>query len=164
MSYRDIRQIKLRIDSLIIRIKGLKGTAVDIEIESDLSKYLCVLLSGYFEKSITDIINTYAEKFSPQIERCVQIEFKWTTNIKMARLLEILDNFSTEWKNIIENDPSYDDYKDTLDSIVNNRNNISHAQGSSVTLAQLEYHYTIIEEIIDKIRSLFVVYQRSPYA
>lgn len=164
MSYRDIRQIKLRIDSLITRIKRLKGTAIDIEIESDLSKYLCILLSGYFEKNITDIINTYAEKFSPQIERCVQIEFKWTTNIKMARLLEILDNFSSEWKSVIENDPSYDDYKDTLDSIVNNRNIISHAQGSSVTLAQLEYHYTIIEEIVDKVRSLFVIYQKSPCA
>lgn len=162
MSYQDIRQIKLRIDSLITRIKRLKGTAVDIEIQSDLSKYLCILLSGYFEKSITDIINSYAEKFSPQIERCIQTEFKWTTNIKMARLLEILDKFSSEWKSILEKDPSYNDYKDTLDSIVNNRNNIAHAQGSSVTLAQLEYYYTIIEKIIDKVRTLFVVHQKSP--
>lgn len=158
MSYRDLQQIKLRIDNLIARIKLLKSN-VDLEVKSDLSKYLCLLISGYFEKSICDIINTYGGKFSPQIARYIQIQFKWTTNIKMSRLLEIIEQFHLEWKEQFERDPRYDDYKDTLDALVNHRNNISHASGSTITLSQLEYYYVIIEEIIDKVKDLFKIYQ-----
>ena len=158
MSYRDLQQIKQRIDNLIIRIKGLKSN-VDLEVKSDLSKYLCLLISGYFEKSICDIINSYGSKFSPQIARYIQIQFKWTTNIKMSRLLEILEQFHVEWKEEFERDPNYEEYKDALDSIVNNRNNISHAAGSTITLSQLEYYYLIVEEILDKVKVIFKIYQ-----
>ncbi|WP_149553821.1 MAE_28990/MAE_18760 family HEPN-like nuclease [Treponema pectinovorum] len=158
MSYKDLQQIKQRIDNLIFRIKNLKSN-VDLEIISDLSKYLCLLISGYFEKSICDIINSYGSKFSPQIARYIEIQFKWTTNIKMSRLLEILGQFHLVWKKEFECDPNYEVYKDVLDSIVNNRNNISHAEVSTITLSQLEDYYKIVEEILDKIRKIFKIYQ-----
>jgi|SRR5208283_49508 len=157
MSTKEIRQIKLRIDDLIARIKELDGS-FDIEAKADLAKYLCVLISGYFEKCICDSICTYGEKCSSQIARCIQIEFKWTTNIKMNKLLEVIEEFSVDWKNKFTTNPNYDDYKDSLDFIVNNRNNISHGLGSTITLAELEYHYSILENIIVEIKKLFLVY------
>jgi RiboL-PSP-HEPN len=157
MSYKEIRQIKIRIDDLVSRIKEQKSTE-DVEVISDLSKYLCVLLSGYFDKGIADILFSYGGKFSPQIERCIQIDFKWITNIKMNKLLEILGQFSNEWKEEFVSRPEFEDYKDNLDSLVNNRNNIAHGIGSSVTLSELEYQYGIIEDILSDIKEIFCVY------
>jgi hypothetical protein len=55
----EVKRLKQHLDATFQRIKGLPA-GVDMEIQSDFARYLCVLVSGYLEKSVAELVLQHA--------------------------------------------------------------------------------------------------------
>ena len=51
----EVARLEKQLDAAFQRVKGL-GPAADIEVQSDFARYLCVLVSGYLEKSVAELM------------------------------------------------------------------------------------------------------------
>jgi hypothetical protein len=126
----------------------------DLELQSDFARYLCVLVSGFFEKAITELILEHSRRqASPSIQRFVEFRVQRLTNVNASRLIETLGAFDPEWQRDLESFV-VDEKKDALDSIVGLRNTISHGGSVGVTLVRVKGYYEYILLIVDHIADL----------
>lgn len=123
----EIKQdFEKRIDSLITQIKDLnKKDDSNDEIISNLSKYLCILIAGYTEKLFVYKLSFYFKnKAHPKLAKYLSTSLKHTTNLNINKIEKILESFDTEWTKKLRQERNYQDYKDTLQSIYDNRNKL----------------------------------------
>ena len=122
----DLKQnFEYRIDELVSRISTLRKNdnsgSLDDTI-SDLNKYLCVLISGYFEKVLVNqIINYSSNRTAPEIQHFFMDQLKHTTNIKKKKLEEILNGFTTIWVDGLKSWIDYDEFCASLGTIYYNK-------------------------------------------
>ena len=146
------------IDDQFNRLRQLYGHAddldemddVDDEVKSHFTFYLCVLTSGYIESSLRTILREHMlsrvsqEPLSlePHVRAFVEINvnriLNRTFNPSRERVLDLLSEFSDDWKDEIKS-RTKDELGAALDSIVSNRNNIVHGENSDLTLPGFEY-------------------------
>lgn len=152
----DVKQnFELRISTLIERIKKIQKTENMDEAISDLSKYLCILISGYVEKVLVNKLVKYSEqRCAPQGVKFISLKLKNSTNYKMSKISELLDSFDCSWNEKLIKVKNYDEYEESINYIYQNRNKIAHGDTSGVVLNDLENHYFKIQNMfmeIDKI-------------
>lgn len=135
-----------RIDSLIGQIKSLKVKDDSDEIISNLSKYLCILIAGYTEKLFVYYINNYfAKKAHPKLVNWLYASLR----LQMSKIEDILGKFDSSWCNILKENENYQEYKDSLQSIYDNRNKIAHGEISNIGIQSLESSYLRIQDFFE---------------
>ncbi|GAX34721.1 HEPN domain-containing protein [Nodularia sp. NIES-3585] len=125
------------------------------EIQSEWSKYLCILISGFIEESLRVLLEEYCkDKASPNIQKFVTKQIEFTTNCNTRRITEILGKFSETWQREFTNQID-DEIKNSIDSVVTNRNTIAHGRSVGMTYNSVFNWYKnvkkavkILEEII----------------
>jgi hypothetical protein len=87
------------------------------------------------------LINEYIDGTSPKtIQEFVNKKMKSITNLKYDRILSTLELFSNDWKNEFANKISEEE-KAALNSIVSNRNNISHGDVDVISFEIMKAYY-----------------------
>src|SRR5207247_931315 len=72
---------------------------LDPELQSDLARYLCILVSGFFEKAVIELLVTYARGAgSPALRSHVQVTLERLTNVNKKRLLDVVGSFDAGWR------------------------------------------------------------------
>ena len=142
----EVKQLfETRIDELISRITTLRRINADGSLDdtiADLNKYLCVLISGYFEKVLVNQIITYSSKrTAPEIQHFLFDQLRHTTNIKKKKLEEILNGFTSVWVDGLNNWIDYDVFCSALGTIYDNRNKIAHGNNTSISIQTLTSSY-----------------------
>ena len=124
----EISRLKQRLDSTFKRANNI---GQDAELQSDFARYLCVLVSGYIEKALIELVLEHArQRGAPTLQRFVEQQTtKRFNNPNASRVQELLGSFDTGWQKEIEKF-LIDERKDAVDSIVALRNAIAH--GGSV--------------------------------
>ncbi len=123
----EVARLKQRLDATFARVRGASG---DLELQSDFSRYLCILVSGYLEKSVSELVLAHASRSrSPSLQRFVDQRTKQFTNAKPQRLKELLNDFDPDWRTSFEA-AVVDDVKAAVESVVDLRNKIA-CQGRS---------------------------------
>ena len=120
----------------------------DQELQSEFAKYLCVLVSGFFEQAVRDILLSYAAMNSDQfVTRYVENTID-RTNLNAQRLEELAGRFSNDWRQRLH---AYiaDERRAALGNIVTQRNAIAHGRDSTITLQQVRDYYDRINEVLD---------------
>ena len=120
----------------------------DQELQSEFAKYLCVLVSGFLEQAVRDILLSYASLNSDQfVARYVEGTVE-RTNLNAKRLEEIVGRFSNDWQQKLH---AYivDERRAALGNIVTQRNAIAHGRDSTITLQQVRDYYDRINEVLD---------------
>lgn len=131
-----IRQQKL--DDLFSKISLINN---DAELQSHWARYLCILSYGYIEASVHIIITDYCEeKSNHHIASYVKSEIKRFQNLNMGKTLDLLAKFNPLWASNIENRVDAE-LKDSIDSIVNLRNQIAHGANVSTTYISIKIYY-----------------------
>lgn len=99
------------------------------------AKYVCVLVSGYMEQSIKEILLTHSnEKAAPSISRYVENSWPNSKNMKCDSIGEILGHFDIRWKSNFETWLAEDEQrKQCINNIVTWRNSIAHGNESNTT-------------------------------
>jgi len=135
-----------------------RATAVshDPELLSDYAKYLCILVSGYIEKSLAEIALEHARRTSaPSVQRFVEKNTARFSNANSEKVLQLLGSFDPDWRSTIE-DILVDQYKDAFDSVVSLRNQIAHGTSVGVTYVRIKEYFEAIREMVERIQNLCI--------
>ena len=126
-----------------------KKQAIGSQEQSDYAKYLCILVSGYLEKSITSKLMQYcSSKSNNRVSRFAESKLKRMTNMKYEKILELLKSFDPSWGDAFEE--KIDDKKrDQINSLVGLRNAVSHGGDNSITLKNIEDIFDTIKDVVN---------------
>ena len=132
----------------------LKDLLENPEIRSHWSRYLCVLTAGLLENSLREILNEYVRihadkrvrnRFSSRQER--------NPNPNRERIISTLGDFDKTWERNICSFLSGENGA-IVDSVMNNRNQISHGGDVGLTPTTMERHFECVVCVIAHIDEL----------
>jgi len=147
----EVARLKQRIDATFKRIEGLDS---DLELRSDFARYLCVLVSGYLETSIAELVLEHARRSStPTLHRFVEVKTPRFTNANSQRLQNLLGSFDLDWRQTLESS-LVDERNNAVDSVVDLRNTIAHGGFVGVTYQRISEYYRRAHEVFERIADL----------
>ncbi|WP_202904920.1 HEPN domain-containing protein [Neptunomonas antarctica] len=117
------------------------------------AKYLAVLVSGYLEQAIKELLLHYTfQGARPQISRYIEETWPISRNMNTQNINDILGQFNSKWSEDflywLEQD---DNRKSNINSIVRWRNGIAHGQESNttgVTLVSVRNAFSTIGDLV----------------
>ncbi len=142
----------LRDKLTVLRKKLKRARAKDDETQSIVAQYACVSANGYIESyfkgSVTEKFRTRCDKHAMKI---VSREIASYYNFKHRKIVNL---FNHTWQPPAEDIDLYlkqnDELSSALESIVANKNNISHKGSSNVSPVQIDsWLETIIQHLAD---------------
>lgn len=145
-----------RIDNLL---KSYVAEDSSPEAQAHNAKYLAVLVSGYLEQAVKELLLQYASQGSRrQISRYVEETWPISKNMNTENIKTILGQFNSNWSdNFLEWLKDKDDRKNDINSVVSWRNSIAHGQESKtngVTLVSVRRAFSTISELVSFIDTL----------
>lgn len=142
---RERQAYRNRLDSLFRQISLLTD---DFYVQSNLVKFACVLVCGYMEISLRDILQEYTQtRSSAEVGKYVGRQLERFRNPKMEVILQLVGAFSQDWANSVEG-RTRGRLKDHVDSLVNDRNLIAHGRDVRLSYVQLQGYYASALEVI----------------
>jgi hypothetical protein len=145
---RDIEVIRYqkRLDGLFSHVSLMRDNA---ELQSHWARYLCILLSGFLEVSVRSLYSGYAKtKAAPYVVNFVERNLERLQNPNMEKILSVAVAFSPEWEAELRA-ATEGELKDAVDSVVANRNRISHGQDVGITYVQIKEYYKSVNRVLD---------------
>jgi hypothetical protein len=148
----EVNRLRNRLKDAINRARSLR--TVDVEIQSDLASYLCVLVSGFVETAVAELaIEHCRSRSAPSVLGYASSQLDRLQNLKSQKLVQVIGSFEKQWG--VELSKFMDGArKDALDSVVANRNKIAHGESVSLSLARITQYYEKVDEVIVFIEQL----------
>ena len=147
----EVARLKRRLDTTFGRIDQL---GVDLEVRSDFARYLCVLVSGYFEKAVIELVLAHsARQSAPSVQSYVEASLDRFTNVHSEKLLQLLGSFDPEWR---ENLQAFirDEREAALNSVIAIRHQIAHGESTGISFVQIRSYYAFVQEIVNFLTDL----------
>ncbi len=142
---------KERLDSLFTKTANFSD---DLELQAHWAKYLCILVSGFIESSIRGIFYNYAKsKSNISVSKFVENNLKLFYNPKMEKILHLTSKFNLEWERELR-ESTKGELKDSIDSIVANRNQIAHGENVNISFSLMRGYYNNAVKVINKIEDI----------
>ena len=146
---------KSRITSLF-QSYGIDSTP---ESQAHNAKYLAVLVSGYLEQAIKELLLRYVPQGTrSQISRYIEETWPTSRNMSADNIEKVLNQFNTSWGQDfsvwLEEGVSR---KNDINSIVRWRNSIAHGQESNttgVTLVSVRNAFSTIKELVSFVEEI----------
>lgn len=144
------------------RISSLFETydkVIDPAEQAHSAKYLAVLVSGYLEQAIKEVLLHYTSQGTrSQISRYVEKTWPISRNMKTDNIDTILNQFDSSWSDEFKTWLEHNDKrKSHINSIVEWRNSIAHGQESNttgVTLVSVRTAFTTIVSLVTLIDNM----------
>lgn len=149
----EVDRLKRRLDETFRRASGVKG---DPELLSDFARHLCVLVSGFLEQALIELLLEFVRlRSNAAIQRYVEQRLRRFTTANAKNITDLLGSFDLDWQKDLE---SYlvDEHKDAVDSVVNLRHTVSHGRFAGVTMASVQRYYDRVKEVVEHIADLCI--------
>ncbi len=132
-----------------------------IESQAQWAKYVCVLVSGYMEQAIKEILLSYSsQKSAPSVTRYIEKTWPSSKNMNAGAIEDTLTKFDPAWgESFKEWLDSSSERKPTINNIVTWRNNIAHGNESNttgVTMTSVKNGFKCAYKLVEFIESLAV--------
>lgn len=142
-----IHSARSRLDATFNRMRAIAPD--DIELRSDGARYLCVLTSGFLERSVVSLIISYIDDVAhPRAAKLVERKLSRTTNLNAEKLSQLIGSLDSEWEDALRKYLA-DEKKAAIDSLVALRHEIAHGNPTGVTLATVSDYYGAVKEVVD---------------
>ncbi|MEB3884543.1 HEPN domain-containing protein [Lyngbya sp. CCY1209] len=142
----EVVRYKQQLDDLFDKISKLPE---DAEMQSHWARYLCIQVSGFLEVSVRSIYSKYAQsQASPFVANYVEKQLSGFQNPKMEKILDIAKSFNPKWSERLSQ-VVQGEIKESIDSIVANRNNIAHGRNVGITYTRIKGYYQNAVKLID---------------
>jgi RiboL-PSP-HEPN len=149
----EIWRLKQRLDATFKRVEQVGS---DLELRSDFACYLCILVSGYLERAIIEIVLEHSrQNSSPSIQRFVESRTHNMTNLNSQRLQQLFGSLNPDWQRDLELF-LVDERKDAIDSIINLRNTFAHGRPAGITYDRVARYYEQIQKVIEHVANLCI--------
>ena len=136
--------------------KRASGAGLDTELLSDYARYLCVLVSGFLEQTVVELLVEYHRKHADnRVQQHAEQRLRQLTNLKAQRLVDVVGSFDPDWRRDMESF-LVDEHKDAVNGIVDLRNNIAHGRYVGITMVRVEDYYVRIKAVVEHVAKLCV--------
>lgn len=136
------------------RINGLLAKVAEIddaEMQAHWARYLCVLVCGFLEVAVADLFTEYAEnRADVRVARFVAKHLRRFQNPKMAKILAVVGEFSTEWRDEIDA-ATNGRLADAVNSVVANRHLIAHGRNVGITYVRIKDYFASVIKVVELI-------------
>ena len=147
----EVSRLRKRLDATFARAPAPNA---DLESQADFAKYLCVLVSGFFENALVALLLDYAERRSaPEVVSFVDRQLDRWTSPKAEKIIELFGAFSPDWRDALSN-YLVDERKDSINSLVALRHKVAHGDSVGTSLSQVRAHYKAILEVVEHVEQL----------
>lgn len=144
MSFYKIGIYEKQLDSLYNEVSQIQEGEIN---KAHLTRYLCVRTSGYLENVVRILIAHFCDGTSPQpVNNYIVKRTKYITNLDYKRLNGLLSEFDSSWSSEFEQRVT-DQQKSSLNSVISNRNNISHGNQDSITYRDMVNYYRDVKDV-----------------
>ena len=148
----EVIRLRSSLKGAFTRAKNLR--AVDAEIQSDLARYLCVLVLGFVETAVAELaIEHCRSRSASSVLKYASAQLDRLQNLKAQKLVQVIGSFEKKWSSELSMFMD-GDRKDALDSVVDLRNKIAHGESVSLSLGRIIQYHEKIDEIIVYIEKL----------
>lgn len=136
-----------RINDLISIAKKFEP---DDELKSHLTKYICVLCSGFIENSIYHTFSDIAENnCSPSVVLTyAKSQLYRIQNANCEKIRALAKSFNSDWHEPLKEYLQDENRSTAINYIVKERHNIAHGRDSDITIFKLEDYLKKTTEVI----------------
>jgi hypothetical protein len=147
----EVIRLQTRLDAAFSRATA---AGADIETQSDLAKYLCILTCGYLESAIPELLTEVARKRgAPELSSYVSRSLdRWSTP-NPQKIAQLLGSFKSEWR-IAAEAFLVDRRKDQLDSLIALRHTLAHGGDAGTSLAYAKDYYANARAVVSFVADL----------
>lgn len=146
----EVFRLKKRLDDTFRRVPLF----ADIEVQADFARYLCVLVSGFFENAVIALVLDFTERRSaPEVALYVERQLDHWTNPNVEKIASLVGCFKSDWRNKTTTYLS-DEKKEAVNSLVALRHKIAHGEAVGTSLSQIKAYYGIVLGVVDFIADL----------
>lgn len=147
-----------RITSLIRKV-GDDSSSSDTEIQAHQAKYIAVLVSGYLEQAIKEVLLDHTKNGTHRrIRNYVENSWPTSKNMWCAAIAEMLGQFEKAWKAEFEKwlEDNFE-FKADINSLIKWRNLISHGNEvdtTGVTLHSVKDKFETAKKVVKFVETL----------
>jgi RiboL-PSP-HEPN len=142
-----------KLDATFARIKSAQP---EPELLSDFARYLCVLVSGFIENSVAELLLEHTRRNSKAtVEKYVAWSLERLTNLNCEKISQQLGRFNSDWQTSFKQFAT-EEIKTAIDSVSATRNSIAHGDLVSITYHRISDYYMRIKPAIEHIANLCV--------
>ena len=125
-----------------------------LELRAHWAKYTCVVMYGYIESAVQELLRTYTDERCPnEVTAFVSAQLKYFNSATAENIGRLIAAFDKGWESSLSSFLD-DERKAAINSVVGNRHRIAHGLDVSVTIHQLSNWYPKVNEVIDHITAL----------
>ncbi len=147
-------EVARRKQRLVALFTAIDGAGLGPELTAHYSRYLCVLVSGYAEQSVKELVTQYCRsKANEPIQRYVGKQLGRLRNIDLEKLKQLIESFRVEWWTGLESKRG--DELLAFGSVATVRNAISHGAETGITMATVRQYFEQISVVLDDLCDLF---------
>lgn len=151
---REVERHRRQLNAAFTRVTGLADLPNREEIEADYARYLCVMVSGFAERAIAELILQYSTGKAPKpLLSYVANTLQRQTNLDKERLCRLIGSLDAGWGKRLEGFVT-DRRQAALNSVVGLRHNIAHGGAGTVTLGQMRSYWMAVQEIVDEVEAI----------
>ena len=151
------RELAAQLDSLESLLDCTdEATGGDIELVGHWGRYLCVLTAGFLENALTEVYAQYVRgAASPAVANFTTRRLEDISNPKAGRFVETAMSFSKRWGEDLDAFLNEDDQRrrNAIDSIMNNRHQIAHGQGTRISVGRVREYLPGCVEVVEFIEN-----------
>lgn len=155
----DRSRYRQRIQSLVSNPpKRTDSFGLEIETHAHWAKYTCVLISGFIEQSVKEIVLEHASATSaPRMRKYIEGTWPSSKNMRCDAIREILDHLDIRWATSFDVWVGENERKKEINEIIKWRNDVAHgkeANTNNITLGSVSNKFKIACELVDFIETL----------
>lgn len=118
------------------------------EIQADYTRYLCVLIAGFLERSVSEVLQDYADaQADPRIGRYVSMTLRRMRNLRADQILSLIGEFDAGWRRELDTTLTTEQ-RQAIGDIYTNRNSIAHGEDVDLTYRQVCAYYDHVKEAV----------------
>jgi hypothetical protein len=154
------RRYRARLQLLIDRPLTSPATSdLTPEAQAHWAKYLCVLVSGYLEQAVREILITHTNSRSaPTVQRYVEESWPGSKNMRCDAISKILGQFDSSWAAKFETWLAQgDERKGSINLLIRWRNDIAHGKErdtTGVTISSVRSNFQVAKDVVDLLEGL----------
>ncbi|WP_370895029.1 HEPN domain-containing protein [Janibacter sp. GXQ6167] len=145
--FRGRNEVKRRRDRLESAVGLIDGSTQNGELLSHYARYVVVLVSGYVEQGVKELIREYSRNHcDKRLQRYVGKQLDRVNVINPDRLKQLLDSLDPEWWPELE--ARHADDLQALSSIVTHRHKVSHGGDSEITVVTVRQYLSQVDPVM----------------
>lgn len=155
----DRVRYRARIQSIISKLPTRPDDiAFELQVQAHWAKYSCVLISGFIEQAIKELLLEHASgKAAPRIRKYVEGTWPSSRNMRCDAISDILSHFDDGWATEFDSWIKKKERKKEINEIIKWRNDIAHgkeANTNNVTISSVEKKFSIACDLVDFLENL----------